>query len=605
MACNSKNVKKDTATDDKYHLTDLQSYSHLSSARITNMDLDIDVDFSNKIIQGVVNYNIVPNKADTIFLDSKSISVEGITVDSNPVKYVIGPDKKFIGSYIAIPINDKSKTISIKYHTSPDAEALQWLTPQQTAGKKFPFLYTQGEAILTRSWIPIQDSPGIRFTYNTKVKVPQGLLALMSASNPQVKTSDGNYSFAMAEPVPAYLIALAVGDLAFKALDNRSGVYADPTVIEAAAHELDETPAMIKQAETLFGPYIWGRYDILILPPAFPFGGMENPCLTFATPTIIAGDKSLSSLVAHELAHSWSGNLVTNGTWNDFWLNEGFTVYLERRIIERIKGKDYADMSAMIGRGDLDTALAEFKDDPNLTRLKLDLTGQNPDDGMSDIAYEKGYLFLKLLENTFGRDSLDKFLNHWFTSEKFKPVTTEILQESLNKFFGADKLAIIKINDWLYSTGLPTNAPPSQNKLFNDVDLAYAPLLKGDTTIAYPSWDFNQWLYFLRKCDGNASLAQLQRLDAIYHFSTTGNYEILFQWLIDNIHLSNRNVLREVSVFLQHVGRRKFVEPLYKALLEKGMKTEAAEIYKRSRNNYHFVTSQTIDQIFKDFKVSF
>lgn len=596
---------KNPSIQDKFHLTDYHSYSHLSTARISNMDLDILVDFEKKIIHGLVKYKIDPHNSDTIYLDAKGLTIEKIWVDSQLVNYRLGEENPILGHFIAIPITKKTQKIALQYYTSPDAEALQWLTPIQTAGRKFPFLYTQGEAILTRSWIPIQDSPGIRFTYTAKVSVPKDLMAVMSASNPQEKSLDGNYKFAMPQPIPAYLVALAVGDLGFKALDYRTGVYADPSILQSAAYELAETPDMVKQAEALFGPYIWSRYDVLILPPAFPFGGMENPRLTFATPTIIAGDRSLSSLIAHELAHSWSGNLVTNATWNDFWLNESFTVYLERRIIEKIKGKDYADMSASIGRGDLDTALVDFKNAPAMTQLKLNQQGKNPDDGMGDIAYEKGYLLLRLLENTFGRDSLDLFLNHWFKTEKFTPVTTEILEQALNSFFPPVKLKDLNLKEWLYTPGLPSNAPVTGNKLFEEVDSLYQELISGDTTISYSAWDFNQWLYFLRKCDGKVSQENLNQLDAKYHFSKTGNYEILFQWLLDNIHIKNPQIIPSVSNFLNHVGRRKFVEPLFSALLENGMTTQAAVIYKLSRNNYHYVTIHTIDDLFKANKVSF
>ena len=288
-----------------------------------------------------------------------------------------------------------------------------------------PFLFTQSQAILARTWIPCQDRPGVRFTYNAKVQVPEGMLALMSASNPTQKSATGSYEFTMPQPIPSYLMALGAGDLEFIALGERSGVYAEPEMVRNAAFEFGQTEKMIEKAEELYGPYYWGRYDMLVLPPSFPFGGMENPRLTFLTPTVVVGDLSLVSLIAHELAHSWSGNLVTNGTWNDFWLNEGFTVYFEMRIMERVYGPDFSDMLVALSYDDLQKELAHMlENDPEATILKQDLAGKNPDDGVNAIAYDKGFHFLKLCEQTVGRDTWDAFIKGYFEKYRFKTMVT-------------------------------------------------------------------------------------------------------------------------------------------------------------------------------------
>src|SRR6185437_10119480 len=320
------------------------------------------------------------------------------------VQHTLDSPIQFLGSRLNIPINDNSLNVTVFYKTGKNATALQWLNPQQTHDKTHPFLYTQSESIFARTWVPCPDGPGIRFTYTARVTVPKGLMALMSAENTQQVSDSGIYHFKMDNPIPAYLMALAVGDVAFRSIDNRTGVYAEPGMVDKVRWEFEDVGKMVSTAEKLYGPYRWGRYDVLVLPPGFPIGGMENPRLTFATPTVIAGDRSLVSLVAHELAHSWSGNLVTNATWDDFWLNEGFTDYFERRIMEALKGNDYSDMLWDLGYQDLVDNVNELGPTSKDTWLKLDLKGRDPDDGLTDIPYEKGSHFLKLIENSVGRD---------------------------------------------------------------------------------------------------------------------------------------------------------------------------------------------------------
>ncbi|MFO0359136.1 MAG: M1 family aminopeptidase/hydrolase, partial [Flavobacteriales bacterium] len=334
---------------------DNHSFSKPNEIRVSHLDWDAEVVFETKTIRAVATYDIQHiAAADQIIFDVKKLNIEKVLVDGQPVNFEIGEEKEFLGSPLKINVKSDSKKVAIHYTTSPGAEALLWVD-----GEK-PFLFTQSQAILARTWIPCQDSPGLRITYNANVKVRKDLLALMSADNPTSKNESGIYSFRMDQKIPSYLIALAVGDIEFKAIGERTGVYAIPSLIDAAAYEFEDMQKMLEAAEKLYGEYAWGRYDVLVLPPAFPFGGMENPKLTFATPTIIAGDKSLVSLIAHELAHSWSGNLVTNATWNDFWLNEGFTVYFEERIMESVYGRDYSEMLAQLSRQELDATVAEF-----------------------------------------------------------------------------------------------------------------------------------------------------------------------------------------------------------------------------------------------------
>ena len=596
VSCKPESSQSDRSVR-KRIVDDAHSFGDYSDARVKHLSLNLKADFDKKTLSGWAKLVVAKNGADSLFLDSNNLNIESVENAGKPIPYVIYAPKDFIGSKIAIPTASFNDTITIRYSTKPEALALQWLSPEQTYGKKQPFLYTQGQAVLTRSWIPIQDSPGIRFTYDAQISVPKGLMALMSAENPQKKSDDGKYKFDMKQPIPAYLVALAIGDLAFHAFDGISGVYAEPEQLKAAAYEFAETPDMIKTAEELYGPYVWGRYDILILPPAFPFGGMENPRLTFATPTVIAGDRSLSSLIAHELAHSWSGNLVTNATWDDFWLNEGFTVYFERRIIEKVKGKDFSDMGSIIGRGDLNNAFSDFGEDGKETCLKLDLKGHNPDDGMTDVPYEKGYLFVVLLERTFGRDKIDAFLKKYFEVYKFKTITTEEFEDYIKSQLDTIQLDAIHLHEWLYNAGLPDNAPGFESKLFDSVEKEKENLLNGKSTIQYKDWDFNQWLYFINSIRNKATLEQLNSLNKRYHFLESNNAEILAGWLTNNIIVGNKVVNSRLEGFLCKVGRRKFLTPLYKALLQSGQKDEALKIYRNCRSSYHSVSQSTLDEL--------
>jgi aminopeptidase N len=437
------------------------------------------------------------------------------------------------------------------------------------------------------------------------VKVPQGLMALMSAENPQSISADGTYSFKMDQPIPSYLMALAVGDVQFRPIGDRTGVYAIPSLIDAAANEFSDMQAMVDAAEKLYGPYVWGRYDLLILPPAFPFGGMENPKLTFATPTIIAGDKSLVSLVAHELAHSWSGNLVTNSTWDDFWLNEGFTVYFEQRIMEAVYGRERAEMLAQLSRQDLDATLTEISASahPEDTRLKLALEGRSPDDGMTDIAYNKGYFFLRLIEETAGRDKFDAFIKSYFDTHKFQVMDTERFLEYLRANLVTPEMERqINIQAWVYGEGLPANAPVVESNELSQVDKLREQWEKGEAKIAelpWERWSYQERYRFISNFSEVVTAKQMQTLDAHFAISATGNNEVLFAWLEQAIRKNYTPAYDELEKFLTSVGRRKFVAPLYEAMVATNQIQLAKSIYAKARPGYHAVTVGTVDEMMR------
>jgi len=603
ISCKQPQQKKEQPIKPTY-VKDDHSFSNPNQAVIKHLELDITVDFKKQIIYGKASYQVESNNARAIILDQKGLDIIRVTLGKEERETFFTPEtgNRIDGHPLIINLFGNAKQINIYYKTTSESEALQWLTPQQTSNKKYPFLFTQGEAILTRSWIPIQDSPQIRITYNATVRVPKNLLAVMSASNPQQKNDTGVYHFKMDQPISPYLIALAVGDLKFKKLGKRTGVYAEPNSIDKAAYEFSDNEKMIEAAEKLYGSYAWKRYDVLVLPSSFPFGGMENPRLTFVTPTILAGDRSLTSLVAHELAHSWSGNLVTNATWEDFWLNEGFTVYFERRIMEAVYGKDFADMLAVIGRQDLDETLADFKNEPNKTKLKLNLKGKNPDDGMTDIAYEKGYLFLRTLENTVGRDRFDIFIKQYFQSHRFSTMTTEKFVKYLNKNLLNKYHISFNTNQWIYEPEIPKNAVHISSSYFDKVNSILQEWEKNKIdakTICKQKWFVQQTIHFIRNIPKNTSNHKLELLDNQCNFTNTKNSYIAMVWFEQaiNHNYHKNNVDKKIKEFLIHVGRRWYVKTLYKALKRNGREKQAIKIYKIARPNYHYVTRNTIDKL--------
>lgn len=577
-----------------------------AEARVEHMSLDLAVSFEARRLTGKVRYKLVNEGAKKLMLDTRDLTIKEVMADGQPTTFTLHDAvDAVLGRPLEVDIKPETNFVTVMYETSPEAAGLMWLSPAQTADKKHPFLFSQSQAILARTWIPCQDSPGIRFTYDAKVQVPKGLMALMSAENPTAKNPDGQYTFTMSKPIPSYLLAIAVGDVAYQQVGPQTGVYAEPSMLEAAHYEFGDMEEMIRIAENLYGPYQWGRYDLIVLPPSFPFGGMENPMLTFATPTILAGDRSLVSLVAHELAHSWSGNLVTNATWDDFWLNEGFTTYFELRIMEALYGKSFANMIALIAKDGLQAEIdtMKAKSQANDTKLKLSLEGRDPDEGMTTIAYDKGYLFLRLCEQTVGREKWDAFLKEYFARHAFQTIDTEeflyyLDKELLNKVEGAK--ADIRPEKWIYEAGLPDNAPEIPSDRFAKVEATAKAYMEGKAVseLDTAGWVYQEWVYFLQNLPDSISSKQLSELDRAFGFTQNGNNEILFTWLKLGLEQEYQAVYPKVETFLMNVGRRKFVAPLFKVMASNESQRDMAKrIYQKARPNYHSVTFNTVDDM--------
>jgi leukotriene-A4 hydrolase len=589
-------------------INDPHSFARPEIAKVKHLDLDIAVDFDKQQIAGTATWTIENNsKGSEIIFDVDHMNILHVMLDADSTEATWSVDsaKPILGKALHVSIKATTRKVRLQYSTSANASALQWLQPQQTGGKKFPFLYTQSQSIHARSWIPCQDGPAVRFTYNANVKVPAQLMAVMSAENPQEKAKDGTYYFKQTHPVPSYLMALAVGDFKFKPIDKRTGIYAEPLMLDKAVWEFADMGKMVDAAEKIYGPYKWGRYDLLVLPPSFPYGGMENPNLTFATPTVIAGDRSLVSLVAHELAHSWSGNLVTNATWNDMWLNEGFTNYFERRLLEALYGTKEMEMQELLGKQDWLRDAKELGDTSRDASLRSDYTGRDPDLIGSNVVYEKGYSFLKMLELHFGREKFDAFLKDYFSSYAFQSMTTKkILGILKEKLFQNDEAQMkkLRIDEWIYQPGEPANAPVYTASAFTALDSV---LLAWKTSNYQSAAVFttqklstNESLYLITHLPAGITAQQMQIPDSVYHFTTSGNAEIQSAWYTLAVKKAYQPAVAATDAFLISVGRMKFTKPIYKAMVEtvEG-KARALKVFESAKQNYHPIAVKTIEGI--------
>ncbi|MFQ5671154.1 MAG: M1 family metallopeptidase [Acidobacteriota bacterium] len=599
---------------------DIHSFARPAEVRVTHMEMDLRVLFDEKILEGRVLLHVARAPgAHELVLDTRHMEI--LSVDAGgpgggpltAAAWNPGPEEPRLGTPLFIELPGEADRVSIQYRTRPDASGLQWLAPEQTAGGQHPFLYSQSEAIHARSWIPCQDSPAVRVTYDATVRVDSPLRAVMAARQVVEERLPGDsatgqerFSFTMPQPIPPYLIALAVGDLEFGPVGKRTGVWAEPALLKQAVWEFADMERMLETAESLYGGYRWGRYDLLVLPPSFPFGGMENPRLTFATPTVLAGDRSLVSLVAHEMAHSWSGNLVTNATWSDFWLNEGFTTYIERRIMEAVYGVERAKMEWMLGRQALADELDSFSNRPGDQVLHINLRGRDPDDGMTEVPYEKGALLLRDLEETYGRTTFDAFLRAWFDEHAFTSVTTgefvSFLHERLldtHPPLAGHSPPVLEA--WIEGSGLPASAPIVHSDALERVEAAVeqwagGAVAAGDLETA--DWTTQHWLHFLHALPDSLSQPQMHELDRAFDFTGTGNNEILDSWLVLTIRHGYTAATPRLEEFLARQGRRKFLTPLYKELMKTPAgRQHARVIYGRARPFYHAIARRTLDDL--------
>jgi len=592
---------------------DWHTYSNYQQIVTTHISLDLAIDFDKKQLIGSIEHQIeyLDKNTKKLVLDTRDLDIHKVeTFDGKnwqKTNFVLAKRDPVRGSQLTISLPSATAKVKIYYNSRPEASGLQWLKPIQTAGKKLPFMFSQSQAIHARSWLPIQDTPAMRVSYSADIQTSTSLRPIMSAKNDPEWKKDGRYHFEMPQAIPTYLIAIAAGNIHYQAMSKQTAIYAEPEILKASAKEFEDTQAMIDATEKLYGKYRWTDYDLLILPPSFPFGGMENPRLSFITPTVIAGDKSLVSLIAHELAHSWSGNLVTNATWRDLWLNEGFTSYVENRIMEEVYGKKRAIMEQALAVQDLKKELVELpKAD---TILHVDIEGRDPDDAFSGVPYTKGQLFLMYLEKRFGRENFDQFLRKYFDQHAFQSIDTanfiDYLKVNLiNKFPG--KVSMEQVSEWINQPLLPSDAPSPRSNAFDKVKQNMDAWLRDDLKLVkMPTgeWTVHEWLYFINNLPESINLKRLNQLDQQFQLTQSTNNEIAHAWLLLNIKKNNPVINQRLENYMVAIGRRKLIVPLYKELLKENSKREFTKmIYKKARPGYHPLAQGTIDALFKKTK---
>ena len=601
--------KEEEVVDNYDPARDYFTFANTDQFVTEHVALDLNVDFEAKELQGsaMLRMRRLDSTASEVTLDTRDLTIASVVVlqsgSSAPADYSFGEYHETLGTPLVIILpadTGEEFDLMIEYNTSPASTALQWLPPELTAGGKHPLMFSQSQSVHARSWVPLQDTPAIRITYEATVRTPESLLAVMSANNDPMTPRTGEYKFDMPQPIPSYLLAIAVGNLYFAPLGEDTGVYTEPELLDASVYEFADTQAMLEQAEAMYGPYDWGRYDLLVLPPSFPYGGMENPRLSFITPSLLAGDRSLVSVIAHELAHSWSGNLVTNATWRDGWLNEGMTSYFESRLMEVIYSVDRVDEERVLAYRELLLDLDEVPEHMQALAPRLDDT--TSEDFQGGIHYSKGQLFLEYLEGAFGREAFDAFLTSYFQEFAFGTITTEVFLDYLDANLLSQEGSPVtreQAEQWTYFPGLPEGTPIPMSANLDTAAAMAAAWADGQIElgeIPVGDWSPHGTIHFINSLPTDLSEEQLSELDSGWGLSDTGNAEISRTWFIQVAERRYTDAYEQLEVHLNRFGRGRLIAPVYGALASNGEDHELArEMFERARGAYHPITSGWIE----------
>lgn len=579
------------------------SFTNADQVTTTHAEIHLQLDFPTKLVHGTVTYQFVSltDGLTRVILDTKHLIIKSI---QSVQSWTMGQTHEVIGTPLIIELSSpvaahQQFKLSIDYQTTDKCTALTWMSPSNTSGKKHPFCFTQCEAIHCRTLLPVQDSPQVKFTIDYSIVVNEPYTVAAGAIFKNIVDQPNNkraFLSSLKIPIPAYLVAFAAGNIVSQEIGPRSKVYCEPEILEASVYEFGETETFLSTAESLLTPYEWEEYNILVLPGSFAYGGMENPTLTFMTPTLIAGDRSLTSTVGHEIAHSWTGNLVTNRNWEHFWLNEGFTVYVERKILERMFGVPVAHMHGLVGRKGLQEAVDFYGADSNFTRLNLDLGDIDPDDAFSRVPYEKGYTFLMVLQQKVGEDRFLAFLRDYINRFRLVTVTSDDFVEMFGRYFPEIQ---VDWQTWLRGTGMAIEYPELDDSLEQQVNQMYETVKQPEyqfTGEEVNGWRVDQTVMLLEKCCAEV-MPHYRQMGVMLHFNSSKNYEIKYRWVRIVIQLNMVENFDQIRYFLTSQGRMKYVRPIYRLLIQTNYTELAQEIFTLTRDFYQL---SVVSLILKD-----
>ncbi|WP_405969159.1 M1 family metallopeptidase [Streptomyces sp. NBC_00988] len=572
---------------------DPHSYLTDDQPRIRHIDWTAAVDFDHSRLDCVVQVMFDRPGPAAVSLDTRALDIQAVRSSAGePVAFEIGPHDKVLGESLSFTLPDGLDKVSITYATSPESTALQWVTPEQTSGGTHHCLYSQCQTIHARSMIPLHDSMSVRLTYTAHITVPEGYTALMSADSlgdtpgqPGTRT----FEFSAAKPMPPYLVVLLAGHIESAEIGPRSRIWAEPAELDAAAWEFVGVEEFVRAGEEVYGPYPWSRADLVVMPPSYPYGGMENPQLTYLTPTVITGDRSLVDTLSHEIAHHWAGDMVTATSMEHFWLNEGFASWGERRMSETVHGRDVAEMHAAVVRTLLDEDLAYFADRPEHTRLRREMTGVDPDATSSWVSHEKGYLVVRAMEEFVGRERFDAFVLKYFRDFAFSSLTTEEFVDYARRELTND----FDYQEWLYAPGLPDSAPRAHAILLEEVARTGQELPDEETSA---HWRAEQWHYYVAQLKTPQDPAFLARLDERYGFTTHRNLDIRQLWILVGLRSDYAPAVDAAFDMVARIGRMRFIKPLYDELVDNPVtRQRAIDAYAVNRPRYHPIAASVVD----------